>query len=276
MTLGLIDTHLHLDADEFEADRPQLWQAARAQGVVAALIPAVHPAQWPQQRDRLAGFPGLHHAWGVHPCFVDAAHRWAEAQSGRALSDEEAVEFVCAALEAWIGAHGAVAIGEIGLDRFVTEPAWSRQCRWFDAQVALAKRLGLPILVHCRRSVEDIRQRVRQSGVGGILHAFNGSLAQAEDLIARGFCLGFGGAMTYERAQHLRRLVQTLPLAGIVLETDAPDIPPAWRHDRRTQPADLLRYAERVAQWRGMEVEEVARQTSANACRVVPMLDVGI
>lgn len=268
-----IDTHLHLDAAEFDADRLLLWQAAQERGVVAAIVPAVEPTQWPVQREKLAALPGLFHAWGVHPCFVDAAHAWAEAQAGRALRDEEAAEWGCGALVAWIEQHGAVAIGEIGLDRFVTTPAWSRQVVWFEAQVALAERLRLPVLCHARRAVEEVRLLLRRAKLpGSIVHAFNGSRVQAEDLIAHNVALGFGGAMTYERAQHLRRLVRELPLEGIVLETDGPDIPPAWaatRPVRRSEPVDLVRYAAFIAEARGIPLEALAEATGQTIGRVV-------
>lgn len=274
--ISLIDTHLHLDAAEFDTDRAAVWEGALRAGVAAAVIPAVEPCQWPSQRARLAHFPALAHAWGIHPCFVDHAHAWAEAEAGRPLDDTAAAAFACAALEAWITEHGAVAIGEIGLDRFVTTPAWSRQVVWFEAQLALAERLHLPVLCHARRAVEAVRIRVRKANLsGGIIHAFNGSRAQAEDLITHGFCLGFGGAMTHPRAKHLQRLAGTLPLEGIVLETDAPDIPPVWaetRPTRRTEPADLVRYAAFLAEQRGADFDAIASATTENALRVIPQL----
>ena len=276
MAAPLIDTHLHLDAAEFAADRDTLWQSAQNGGVAAALIPAVEPAQWPLQWGELAHLYGVHHAWGVHPCYVDAAHAWAEAQVGRTLSDEEAAEVGCRALAEWIATHETVAIGEIGLDRFVTTPAWSRQVVWFEAQLALAAELQLPVLCHARRAVEEVRLRVRRAKLpGGIIHAFNGSVAQAEDLIAHRFALGFGGAMTHARAHHLQHLARTLPLEGIVLETDAPDIPPAWaasRTPRRTLPEDLVRYCAFLAELRGSTPEAIARATTATATRIVPAL----
>jgi len=276
MAAPLIDTHLHLDAAEFAADRDTLWQSAQNGGVAAALIPAVEPAQWPLQWGGLAHLSGVRHAWGVHPCYVDAAHTWAEAQVGRTLSDEEAAEVGCRALAAWIATHEAVAIGEIGLDRFVTTPAWSRQVVWFEAQLALAAELQLPVLCHARRAVEEVRLRVRRAKLpGGVIHAFNGSVAQAEDLIAHRFALGFGGAMTHARAHHLQHLARTLPLEGIVLETDAPDIPPAWaasRTPRRTLPEDLVRYCAFLAELRGSTPEAIARATTATATRIVPAL----
>lgn len=269
---SLIDTHLHLDACEFDSDRAQLWSLAQQAGVEAAVVPAVAPDQWPSQWERLAGLPGIFHAWGVHPCFVDAAHAWAEAQAGRALTDEEAASIGTAALAQWIATHGAVAIGEIGLDRFAGAPPTARQQVWFEAQLALAERLHLPVLCHARRAVEEVRIRVRRRALpGGILHAFNGSLAQATDLIHHGFALGFGGAMTYNRANHLRRLLAELPLDAIVLETDGPDIPPVWAADRalrRSEPADLPRYAHYIAQLRQISVESVAQATTATAQRL--------
>jgi TatD DNase family protein len=181
-----------------------------------------------------------------------------------------------------------VAVGEIGLDFFVpelcTEPMRERQWRFYRAQLALAQRHGLPVILHVRRSADWLLKGLRQCPVmSGIAHAFNGSDVQAQAFVDRGFKLGFGGAMTFEAARRLRHLAQTLPLSALVLETDAPDIPPQWlyvtaaqRAEGRAQgingPSQLPRIGAVLAELRDLPVADVQRQTTANALQALPRL----
>ena len=171
----------------------------------------------------------------------------------------------------------AVAIGEIGLDFFVEPRDEQSQLWWYGEQLKLAREFDLPVLLHVRRAVDAILRELRRIRVpGGIAHAFNGSRQQAEEFIRLGFRLGFGGAMTHPRATRLRELAATLPLDSIVLETDAPDIPPEWLAagggKGRNEPGELPRIAAVLAQLRGMPAEAVAAATSANARAVLPGL----
>src|SRR5690606_23751308 len=144
----------------------------------------------------------------------------------------------------------------IGLDHFVSDIDPARQLQFLVAQLGLARGHGLPVILHVRRAVDPILRELRRARVrGGIAHAFNGSRQQAEAFIALGFRLGFGGAMTYEGSTRIRELARSLPLESIVLETDAPDIPPAWGRGERNLPVNLARYAEVLAALRGITVE---------------------
>jgi TatD DNase family protein len=168
----------------------------------------------------------------------------------------------------------AVAIGEIGLDFFVAERDEERQQFYFVEQLRIARDLHLPVLLHVRRAVDAVLARLRQIGVpGGIAHAFNGSRQQADEFIKLGFKLGFGGAMTHERATRLRQLAATLPLNSIVLETDAPDIPPQWLAGARNEPGELPRIAQVMAELRGLSVPAVIAATGDNARCALPRLD---
>ena len=174
-------------------------------------------------------------------------------------------------------------MGEIGLDHFVPGLDLAKQERYYVAQLKLARRHQLPVILHLRRSADDLLKHLRRTEVpGGIAHAFNGSDVQARQFAERGFKLGFGGAMTFERALQIRHLAATLPADVPVLETDAPDIPPQWlyvkagereqRPPSRNEPAELPRIAQTLASLRGWSIEETALQTAANVCNALPRL----
>ena len=264
-----IDTHCHLDAPEFEADRDAVVARARAAGVSRLVLPAVEVANFDAVRALAQAHDGAY-ALGIHPLFVDRA---ADADLQR-LRD---------ALQARRGDPRLVAIGEIGLDHFVPGLDLERQERFYLAQLALAREAGLPVILHVRRSADALLKGLRRIAVrGGIAHAFNGSAVQAAHFVALGFKLGFGGAMTHERALQIRRLAAALPEQALVLETDAPDIPPQWlyrnaaqRRDApqaRNEPAELPRIAETLAALRGWSLQRTAAITCANACDALPGL----
>lgn len=262
----LIDTHCHLDAPEFDADRDAVIADARAAGVKAILLPAVAPANFDTVRRLARQVPGGVYALGIHPLLV------------REVGDD-ALDALRAALERHRDDPRLVAVGEIGLDRFVPEiaegEAWDRQWWFFRRQLELAAEFGLPAVMHVRRSVDLVLKGLRQvGGVAGIAHAFNGSRQQADQLIERGVALGIGGAMTYTRALQIRRLAAAIPLQHLVLETDSPDIPPAWLHepDRRNSPAEVSGIARALAGLRELSVEEVVQATGASACAHLPRL----
>ncbi len=254
----LIDTHCHLDAVEFDADRDTVYRAAKvgAGGTALMVIPAVERANFGAVASVCREYPGCAPAYGIHPLYVD-----------RTRPDD------LAALRETLQRESAVALGEIGLDRHVEPRDDARQMFYFTEQIRLAGELGLPVLLHVRRAIDPILQALRQHKVpGGIAHAFNGSREQADAFIKLGFKLGFGGAMTYPGSKRIRELASRLPLESIVLETDAPDIPPAWKSGGRNTPADLLPIAETLAALRGLSLDAVAVATSANARAVLPRL----
>jgi TatD DNase family protein len=264
-----IDSHCHLDAPEFNADRPAVCARAHSAGVSLLVIPAVDCAHLDAVRT-LAHATGNAYALGLHPLYV---HR----------QPEDALAQLAIALHTHRGDERLVAVGEIGLDGFVPGLDWATQERFYAAQLALARRVDLPVILHVRRSADALLKHLRRAGVrGGIAHAFNGSAQQAQAFIDLGFKLGFGGAMTFDRALQIRRLAQTLPAEAIVLETDAPDIPPHWLYrtadarargeDSRNEPAELPRIAETLAALRGWTLEDTAATTTANACAALPRL----
>lgn len=262
----LIDTHCHLDAIEFDPDRSAVIAQARRAGVAGIVIPAVAPQNFAAVRELAHVVPGGAYALGIHPMLVHTVHDQALEQLEQALHENH-------------GDPRLVAVGEIGLDRFVQDiaqgPAWERQKFFLQVQLRLAAQFELPVILHVRRAVDPVAAAVRRSQVsGGIAHAFNGSLQQAQALIDLGLALGVGGAMTFERALRIRRVAQQVPLEHLVLETDAPDIPPAWLHHepKRNTPGELAGIAQTLAALRDLSVAEVEFSTGANAMRYLPRL----
>jgi TatD DNase family protein len=273
-----IDTHCHLDAAEFAADRAAMRARAATAGVGLCVLPAVGVVNFAAVRELAHQF-GDSYALGIHPLCVR------QAQDGDlALLDAE--------LALRRADPRLVAVGEIGLDFFVPEltqsPLRERQEFFYREQLKLARKHGLPVILHVRRSADRLLKHLRELAPGGeswkgIAHAFNGSQQQAGEFIKLGLKLGFGGAVSFDRALQLRRLAAELPLSALVMETDAPDIPPHWlyrtaeeradgRGQGRNEPAELPRIAAVVAQLRGMTADALAQATTANALAALPKL----
>ncbi|MDR1661909.1 MAG: TatD family hydrolase [Azoarcus sp.] len=253
----MIDTHCHLDAPEFAKDRGAVARAARAAGVAAMIVPAVMPANFAAVRACCERHAGCHPAYGTHPLYVAPAGETALDQLRTHLERE------------MTGAYPPVAVGEIGLDFYVPGFNAALQEHFFAEQLKIARDFDLPVLLHLRRSTDAVLKHLRRIGArGGIAHAFNGSRQQADAFLRLGFKLGFGGAMTHPRAARIRALAASLPEDAIVLETDAPDIPPAWLAGGRNTPAELPHIAGALAELRGVERTEVERFTTANAISV--------
>lgn len=252
----LIDTHCHLDAGEFAGDREAVHGTARAAGVETLVIPAVAVEDFAAVRDCCSRYAGCVAAYGIHPLYVMGAR-----------------EEDLASLRSWLERENPVAVGEIGLDGYVSDSDPARQEWFFVEQLKIAREFGLPVILHIRRAVDQVLKQLRRIRVpGGIAHAFNGSRQQAEEFIKLGFGLGFGGAMTYSGSTRIRELAATLPLDAIVLETDAPDIPPAWLERGRNTPGELPRMAAVLAELRGLSTADVAAATGINARRLLPRL----
>jgi TatD DNase family protein len=280
-----IDAHCHLDAAEFDADRTAVVGRARAAGVRRLVLPAVAPEGFETVRE-LAHAHDAVYALGIHPL-------WAERVGDTALLALQT------ALDRWRGDPRLVAVGEIGLDHAVVPPpaprhtaaertalAISRERQWtlYVAQLKLARAAGLPVILHVRRSADALLQGLNRVPVaGGIAHAFNGSQAQAARFVGLGFKLGFGGAMSFERAVQIRHLAASLPAEALVLETDAPDIPPQWLYrtaaersagqpQGRNEPAELPRIGAVLAGLRGWSLAQTAARTAANTAAALPKL----
>ncbi len=289
-----IDTHCHLDAQEFGALALIEREQAAINNVIHCVLPAVEVGNFGAVR-QLAHASGDSYCLGIHPLYVSRAH-------------DEDLDRLDAALTQYQDDPRLVAVGEIGLDYFVpalrVSPLRERQQHFYLAQLKLARKHGMPVVLHSRRSVDQVLKGLRDVGRAakadghdqsatsdelgppvwhGIAHAFNGSAQQAQGFIELGLKLGFGGALTYDRALQLRRLAATLPLEAIVLETDAPDMPPRWLYKTSAQrevgdaqgvnsPAELPRIAAEMAALRGIGVEELAAATTHNALVALPKI----
>jgi len=258
----LIDTHCHLDAAEFNADRNEVAEQAKAVGVQMIVVPAVEPRNFEQVIALSRQHPHCCYALGMHPMYVENA------------SPSHIKELSELVKQTLLDENKLVAIGEIGLDFFVTKQNQEIQEYFFSEQLKIAKAFDLPVILHVRRAVDEVLKHLRRNKVrGGIAHAFNGSTQQAQEFIKLGFKLGFGGAMTYPRALKIRELAKTLPLEAIVLETDAPDIPPEWLGTKgRNSPKELLQIAEVLADLRGITVTQIIEITSKNSVQILPKL----
>jgi TatD DNase family protein len=274
--MRFIDTHCHLDAPEFGASGPAIRAEAARQQVALCVLPAVEVANFEAVRT-LAHAGGDSYALGIHPLYVKAAQ-------------DADLDRLDAALQHYRDDPRLVAVGEIGLDFFVPElcvnPLRERQQHFYVAQLKLARKYGLPVVLHVRRAVDQVLKGLRsvaRSDWHGIAHAFNGSAQQAQSFIDLGFKLGFGGALTYERALQLRRLAASLPLDALVLETDAPDMPPHWLYRTMQQraageaqginsPAELPRIGAELAALRGISLADLAEATTRNALAALPRL----
>ena len=272
-----IDTHCHLDAPELSQDVAAVRARAADRQVMHCVLPAVGVGNFEAVRLLAHRFEDSY-ALGIHPLWVthaqDADLQTLDAELALRLPDPR-----------------LVAVGEIGLDYFVpalkVSPLSERQAFFYRAQLQLARKHGLPVILHVRRSADQLLKQLRElapsGGWSGIAHAFNGSTQQAMEFIKLGFKLGFGGAVTFETALQLRRLAAELPLSALVMETDAPDIPPHWLYTTaaqraagqaqgRNEPGELPRIAQHVADLRGMSLEDLALATTANALAALPRL----
>lgn len=259
-----IDTHCHLDAAEFGDESAAVAARALQHDVSWIVIPAVAVGNFDVVRRLASSQPNCTYALGIHPICVPQA-------------DPADLLTLRAAVAAAMTDQRFVAIGEIGLDFFIPELTTplmrDKQEHFYVEQLKIARDFDLPVLLHVRRSQDTLLKYLRRIPVrGGIAHAFNGSFQQAEMFIDLSFKLGLGGAMTFTRALQIRRLATTLPLGALVLETDAPDISPAWVHPARNSPEQLPAIGAVLAALRSMQLAELARATSDNAAQALPRL----
>jgi TatD DNase family protein len=247
-----VDTHCHLDHPSLSSRLDEVLASARTAGVDRFIVPGVEPGGWQAIARLAAREQGVFPAFGLHPML---ASRYDEQLR------EELARY----------AQGAVAIGEIGLDYAIAGVSRERQVAALRGQLRLAVRLGLPVLIHCRRAFDDLirilqEERVRE--VGGVMHAYSGSLEIAHLCIKQGLLISLAGTVTYLNAIKSPRVAAGISLDHLLLETDAPDMAPEPYRGKVNEPAFLIETARAVARVRGIDVGEVARATTANAERL--------
>ena len=256
--ITLIDSHSHFGDARFDDDRGAAYQRARQADVETQVVAAVSAALWLKLKAVVAAYPGLYASYGLHPAWL-AEHR------------PEHLD----ALAEWVSHERPVAIGECGLDFYLSNLDPDLQIEYFTEQLLLARRHDLPVIIHARHAVDAVIQQVRRfNGVRGMAHSFSGSVEQAHRLLDLGILLSFGGPLTYPRANRLRHLIQSLPLDGFMLETDSPDQPPVTHRGERNEPAYLPQILGCVAELRGADPAEIAAATNANARRLFGIADV--
>lgn len=250
--MELIDTHCHIDVEAFDEDRHEVLNRCFKEGISQIVVPGIKAKTWDRLGKICSEYPGLYPAYGLHPVYVDH-HSYGDLE----------------ALENRLQVENPVAVGEIGLD-FYLDLDKKRQQTLFEAQLRLAQAASLPVVLHVRKSHDAVLTTLSRIPVsGGICHAFNGSMEQAQRYIEMGFKLGFGGMLTYERSHKLHRLGQQLPIESIVLETDAPDMTGSSHHGQRNSPEYLPECLSALAQLRNEDVTSIADQTTANANAVL-------
>lgn len=250
--LPIVDSHCHIDFPIFDSLRSALLRQCAAQGMQAIVVPGVKQTGWDGINTLCRQYEMLFPCYGLHPCFM-SEHKQGHLEELPGHLDKD-----------------AIGVGEIGLDAFIKSQDFKQQLKFFEAQLAIAKQLQLPVVIHARKTHDLIAKSVRklQFKQGGIVHAFSGSLQQAQVLVGLGFKLGFGGAATYDRATKLRSIFKSLPDNAIVLETDAPDIAPVFAKGECNAPTNLFQIARILSEVRNCSSLDLAMVTSRNVAQV--------
>lgn len=242
------DSHCHFDFEQLDADRDAAMQRARQRGIGLIIVPGVSAVRWPKVKQVCDRYPECHPAYGLHPYFIDQH------------SEQDLLQ-----LETWLNQQQPIAVGECGLDFYLKDLDRNRQMLFFDAQLAMAHTRDLPVIVHARKSTEQVIQCIKHyPGLRGMVHSYSGSFEQAQQLIELGFYFSFGGAMTYDRATRLRDMIARLPLENILLETDAPDQPGSLHHGERNEPAYIDEVIDHMAHLFNCERDKLIEQTTYN------------
>lgn len=245
----LIDTHCHLDLDVYSNDREKVIQQASSRQVIAMILPATTSVRWKAVRQIASEHLTVYPAYGLHPCFMDQ----------HSTKDIEL-------LGQWLKTEAVVAVGECGLDFHDRNTDRNAQIELFEAQLALAQRHQLPVIIHARKSVEEVIARLKRfTGLRSVLHSYSGSYEQARQLMDLGCYFGFGGPVTWSGSTRLQALVKKIPLENILLETDSPDQSDQKHRYQRNEPAFLLDIADFLSSLRAEPLEKLAIQTSENA-----------
>ena len=250
---SLIDTHIHFDDERFDADRNTIYNRAINAGVSHMITPATTQARWSKILSLSKQYENVYPTAGLHPAFVNE-HNDDDLQ----LLDESLQNNEC------------IAVGECGLDGFIKDLDYKKQHHFFSHQIELAAKHDLPLIIHARNAVEDVILTIKSANkkVSGVVHSYNGSLQQAQRLIDLGFLLSFGGAITYDRATRLKKILKELPLDAIMVETDAPDQPTQANSGNRNEPAFLREVVTTIAEIKSLDYEDITRASNSNAIRL--------
>ena len=254
----IIDTHAHYDDEKFDADRREVIEGLKEQGVVRAVNVAASIPSIDQTLKLIETYPNLYGAVGVHPTELEGM-------------DEAVIEKIVTAAK-----HPkVVAIGEIGLDYYWKPVDSAGQKYWFKRQIEVAGSVGLPLIIHSREAAKDtfdIMQAAHAEEIGGVIHCYSYSVEMAREYVKMGFYLGIGGVVTFSNSKTLKEVVVDTDISRLVLETDSPYLAPVPNRGKRNDSANLRYVAEKIAELKGMSREEVERITEENAHRLYPKL----
>lgn len=245
----IIDSHCHIDFDVFDPDRDDVLNRASQTGIQHIIVPGVTKNTWPRVKATCEQYAQLHPAYGLHPYFIDE-HTQTD------LDD----------LSQWIETEKPIAIGECGLDFYLKELDKHKQIEFFEAQIFLAKKYNLPLIIHSRKATEQVIHSLKKTpDVTGMIHSYSGSIEQAKLLIDLGFYISFGGAITYSKATRIRKVAEQIPLNALLIETDAPDQTGLKHHGQRNQPAYISEVAQNLAALKTLSIDNIYHCTYQNA-----------
>ena len=259
MSFRFIDTHCHFDFPPFAGhEEDSLVRAAKA-GVGRIIVPAI-AAQYFDRVSELAGkHPALYAAFGLHPIVIEEHTPHSLAQLEQRLTAQP---------------EKVVAIGEIGLDLYRDDPQFERQQQFLEAQLNLAKRFDLPVILHSRRTHDKLAMYLKKYALPrtGVVHGFAGSLQQAQRFIELGYYIGVGGTITYPRASKTRDVMTRLPLTALLLETDAPDMPLNGYQGQPNRPEQAARVFNTLCELRPEAPDVIADTLLQNTLRLFSRL----
>ena len=251
-----IDTHAHIYAEEFDGDRQDMLERSRENGIMKIFMPNVDHTSIDKMLDLESRWEGCHAMMGLHPCSV-----------------KKGFERELYIVEGWLSKRKFSAVGEIGTDLYWDKTFWDQQCEAFNIQVAWAKSFELPVIIHCRESLDQtiaLVEKLQDGKLTGIFHCFGGSAEQAEKITKLNFSLGIGGVATFKKSG-LEGVLQQVPLERIVLETDSPYLSPVPHRGKRNEPAYIPLIGQKVADIKKVSLDEVKEKTMLNALNLFNM-----
>ncbi len=250
MIMKLVDVHCHLESEHFRDDLDFVIEEARQAGIVKLITASITPDQWDLSRTIASRYPEVECALGVHPWYIREMYR----KDLPRLRDAREM--------------GAVAIGEIGLDRKTEAVDFGLQLEFFEEQLVIARETALPAVIHCRGAFNELIRSIRKIGglpAGGVIHSFSGSPELVEDLMALGLSLSMGGTLTFRNSAKRAAVLRIIYPGRFLLETDSPDIPPVQKHGEVNRPRNILFNLEAAAEIIGDTAENIAERTTSNA-----------
>ena len=246
----IIDTHAHYDDEQFDTDRDELLKSMHDGGIGLIVNAASTLESWGKIQRLTEEYPFVYGAVGIHP------------DEAGTLTEEHMSE-----MERLLDLEKIVAVGEIGLDYYWDNESHDVQKKWFIRQLELAKGKDMPVIIHSREAAADTMEIMRgyASGMRAVIHCYSYSVEMAREYVKMGYYIGIGGVVTFKNAKKLVNVVKEIPLTSIVLETDCPYLAPVPYRGKRNSSLYLPYVAEKIAEIKGVNIEEVVRQTEENS-----------